>query len=277
MKRKSVKKEVAKKRFKPGRYIVLAVLLGASVVFAHDKIDRLPKMNLSAWKLPAVSLPSFDDPAIEHVVFEGDFVHLSQDALTEALAEIVNDDFIRLDLKAIKKGLEEIVWVDRASVQRVWPATLKINVVEQKAIARWGNEGFINHYGDLIVTSEQEGLQGLPVLFGALTESYSLAKNYLTLASLFSSKNLRISGVKLSEDSSWEIEVNNAFVVNFGRRDLMGRVERFLYIYEQQLADSERVFSSVDMRYVNGAAIHWTPQDEAILVAMSKNNLTNNR
>ncbi len=61
---------------------------------------------------------------------------------------------------------ETIPWVDRAGVARSWPRALRVQVVEQKPVARWGEGGLLNTRGEVFVQDAQHIPAELPELVG---------------------------------------------------------------------------------------------------------------
>jgi cell division septal protein FtsQ len=51
--------------------------------------------------------------------------------------------FVSADLEALRSAVQGLAWVDRARVQRLWPDRIRIEVVEQQAAARWGEDGLL--------------------------------------------------------------------------------------------------------------------------------------
>jgi len=54
---------------------------------------------------------------------------------------------VSVDLDDIGVGLRSLPWVDSAAVQRSWPRGLKIDIIEQTAVARWNEAGLVNARG----------------------------------------------------------------------------------------------------------------------------------
>ena len=85
---------------------------------------------------------------LDVVQVKGDFRHLDKQKLQDAVAIHVAGGFFTVDVAAIRAAAEELPWVYKATVRRVWPATLRINIEEQQAIARWGEQGYLNSNGE---------------------------------------------------------------------------------------------------------------------------------
>src|SRR5678816_2292351 len=48
----------------------------------------------------------------------------------------------------LRAALEQVPWVRRAAVRRVWPDRLEVSLEEQVPLARWGAEALVNTYGE---------------------------------------------------------------------------------------------------------------------------------
>ena len=75
---------------------------------------------------------------MERVAITGDLAHVSRDALTERISGSLSGGFLWLDLAAIREPLEALPWVHRVVVRRQWPDSIEVRVIEQRAIAHWG-------------------------------------------------------------------------------------------------------------------------------------------
>ena len=63
-------------------------------------------------------------------------------------------------------GSRALPWVDSAAVQRSWPRGLKIEIVEQIAVARWNGAGLLNARGELFLSAARFVPPELPQLAG---------------------------------------------------------------------------------------------------------------
>jgi len=55
--------------------------------------------------------------------------------------------FIHVDTEAVRREVEALPWVARATVVRLWPDRLRIVVKEQRAVALWGQDGLVSPDG----------------------------------------------------------------------------------------------------------------------------------
>ena len=72
---------------------------------------------------------------VREVVPEG-AVHTDRTTLNQALASYNNQIILTVDIEAIKGRLERLPWVREASVARELPGTLRVRIVEHRAVAR---------------------------------------------------------------------------------------------------------------------------------------------
>ncbi len=244
------KKAGAPKR-KVGRYVVLGVCVVALGWYGTQ-------FNWQQW-LPELDwrIDIDDEIEITSVIVEGRFEYSDKSAVQDLLAEMLQHDFVRLDLRQIQQVLLGNPWFRQVSVSRVWPSSLKVEIEEQQPIALWGDDAFINRYGDIIRVKDLARLRHLPALHGQDSEAYDIASEYLTMARLLSDQQLFVSALKVSDSGQWQLEVDRQFTVELGDRERSQRLERFRFLYQQQLAGFKSDLEKVDMRYANGVAVKW--------------------
>src|SRR5690625_150160 len=86
---------------------------------------------------------------LRKVNIEGQFTHITKQKLSEAVAPYVTGGFFTIDLEAIQTAAEELPWVARTEVRRVWPDSLQIRVEEQAPLARWGKSSLVSMRGEV--------------------------------------------------------------------------------------------------------------------------------
>ncbi|HBS51955.1 MAG TPA: cell division protein FtsQ, partial [Coxiellaceae bacterium] len=55
--------------------------------------------------------------------------------------------FFYLNVISMRQQLLKLPWVYEASVQRKWPDTVVVNIIEQKPILQWGKNALVNPEG----------------------------------------------------------------------------------------------------------------------------------
>lgn len=234
---------------KIGRYIALAILL----VPLGLQLKNIPWAEI----VPSVDVSVNEDAHVSNVLIEGHFQYSDKMQLQLNIQKMLATDFVRLDIRALQAKLEAEPWYKTVSVERVWPSSLKVIIEEQQPIALWGHEAFINRYGEVIKVENIENLLHLPVLVGNDENAYKIAKDYLTMSQLMNRSELYISGLTVSSSGDWKMEVDRSFTIELGDKNISQRLERFVYLYGEQLGELKSEMALVDMRYKNGIAVRW--------------------
>ena len=201
-----------------------------------------------------------DDQPIQDVEVVGDFAFVSRKRLMEVLTPRMGETFVRVDLLNLKAELEKEVWIDYVAVKRVWPATLRITVIEQRPIARWGRGNALNLRGEVIPVEDPElmkkSLAHLPLLIGPAGTEQMVMANYHKLREQLSEQDLVVTALRLDRAQTWSMTINGTEFVA-GREQLTDRINRFIKAYDQYLKQRWPEVRSIDLRYANGLAVSW--------------------
>jgi cell division protein FtsQ len=204
----------------------------------------------------AVLLWTLDRP-VRVISMDGSFQRVSPGQIEKAVAPFAHAGFMSADLDAIERAVEALPWVDHARVQRRWPNSLHVTVVEQIAAARWGESGLINTRGELFVREASHVPAELPRLSGPEGTESQVAQRYLATEGRMQEAGMRIAALRLDERGAWEMDLDSGVTVRLGRRDVDERIDRFIRTASQAIAHRLTDISYVDMRYSNGFAIGW--------------------
>ena len=197
------------------------------------------------------------DRPIRQISMDGSFQRVSPGQVEKAVASCAHAGFMSADLDAVQRAVEALPWVDHARVQRRWPSSLHVTVVEETAAARWGRSGLLNTRGQLFVREAEHVPAELPRLSGPDGTEMAVAQRYLAAQGRMLEAGLRIAALRLDERGAWELDLDSGVTVRLGRRDVDARLERFIRTASQVISHRLHDVSYVDMRYANGFAIGW--------------------
>lgn len=192
---------------------------------------------------------------LKAVRIEGSFSHVTTAALQQAVANVVRGNILNVDVTNIRQAAQTLPWVHQVTVQRVWPDTLRIKVVEQTAVARWSDQGLLNSDGELFAPDLASYPAGLPELRGPQGMGASVLAQYRSLNKLIASLNLQIVLLELNERRAWRIHLSNGLEILLGRTDSYARLLRFVQLYKAALAAQAANITRVDLRYSNGLTV----------------------
>lgn len=199
---------------------------------------------------------------VRSVLVEGRFHHLERARLQDRVAPLASEGFFAVNVAAIQEQLQRLPWVDQASVRRVWPDRLLIEVREQQPVAYWGQRGFVNDRAQLFEPEEKVVLAGMPQLDGPAGHQRRVLAMYKRLQDSLRALQLDVSALRLDARRSWHLKLSNGLSIEVGRKNPEHRVSRFVRVYPAILAAGSGRVVSVDLRYSNGLAVHWRRVDE---------------
>jgi cell division protein FtsQ len=197
------------------------------------------------------------DRPVQSFVIDGPFQRVAAVEVQQAALGALSGGFVSADLDRIRKSVEALTWVDRARVQRLWPDRIRIEVVEQQAAARWGDDGLLNTRGELIATGVRHVPPELPRLDGPPGTEWQVAQRFLTVQDRLTRLGLAVSALRLDARGAWEFDLSTGVTVRLGRRQVDERMDRFVQFGAQVIAGRAAEIRHVDMRYSNGFAIGW--------------------
>jgi cell division protein FtsQ len=197
------------------------------------------------------------DRPVRVISMDGSFQRVSPGQIEKAIAPFSQAGFMSADLDGIQRAVEALPWVERARIQRRWPNSLHVTVIEQTAAARWGESGLLNTRGELFVRSATHVPAELPRLSGPDGTESQVAQRYLSVQGRMLEAGMRIAALRLDERGAWEMDLDSGVTVRLGRREVDERLDRFIRTASQVISHRLNEVTYVDMRYSNGFAIGW--------------------
>lgn len=199
---------------------------------------------------------------LKSVAVEGQFQYLPKDRAMELIEKEIDGDFLQLNLERLKNVLQADPWVEHVYLSRRWPDTLVVKISEQKPIARWDANGFLNQRGEIIRVKDTDKLLGLPWLQGNENNAREIMQQYQDLATLLRTRGLEIVALKCDNKKSWRLTLKNDVEIAIGREQVMEKLRRFVTVYDKFLNSVWGDVKAIDARYPNGVAVRWVEDSE---------------
>ena len=203
--------------------------------------------------------------AVSRIVVQGDLVHNNAVTLRANVAPHLAGNFFTVDLRAARAAFEQVPWVRRAQVQRVYPGSLFVQLQEHDAVAYWGPESgsaLVNAQGEVFEANvgdvEQEGL---PRLLGPAGSSPEVLQMYAVLKPVFKPLGLDVDTLELTGRGGWRATLDSDAVIELGggtREEVAQRTQRFTRTLTQVAAQYGRrvdALESADLRHTGGYAL----------------------
>lgn len=148
--------------------------------------------------------PAFDLRAVR---VEGELQHVNPQTLRAGLAGKLRGNYFTVKLDEVRRATETVPWVAEASVRRVWPDRLLIEVREHRALGVWADGRLLSDEGRLFVANPAEAdLFGpLPEFAGPPAAAPEAARRYYQMAALVAPLAARVVELDVSERASWSL------------------------------------------------------------------------
>jgi cell division protein FtsQ len=214
---------------------------------------------------------------LREIVVRGDMKHADA-AEIEAAVDGAGGNFFAVDLAALRARLEQVTWVRRVDLRRVWPDRIELKLEEHVAFARWGqvvgdlqSRGLVNTFGEpFLAPIDDATAAAMPQFAGPAGSEGELTRRYQRFAELLAPLGEHLDGVVLTPRYAWQLRLAGAkassLVIELGRdgaEPVDQRLERFVAAYPESIGRlPQRAASAgadvprhVDLRYPNGFAL----------------------
>lgn len=233
------KKELPSVSYKWMNWLLPVIACGAILFFVNDHLSN-----------PS-TLP------VNKIRVHGAFVNVDEAMLHLAINDVVAGGYFNVDVERVREVVEQLPWVNKASVRRVWPDTLSVSVVEQKPVAVSEKTGLINANGDVFKPLNKVVNKSLPVFDGDSSLNKLMLSKYYEMNKLLLTIGLKISYLRIDARHAVELKLDNGLKVVLGRGHTVNRLNRFMRIYPKVLAGRINDIAFIDLRYTNGMAVSW--------------------
>lgn len=249
-----------------GRVILVAVaLMGCLAITANHYrgiiADRLAmlggQLNLPAWR--SLNLPEVPRPTINREIstvrFASPLHRVTESEVREMLAPYTESGFLGADVQELRDELESNPWIASASVRRVWPDVLELNLREEQPVALWGETALINTEGEVFEAPISAAEQALPRMFGPQGSEAMVQEQYRVFENMLEPVAKSIRELTLSNRGSWTLVTDDELIIRLGRTEIEPRLARFTRLYQQGLSESLAQAEAIDLRYANGFSV----------------------
>ena len=193
---------------------------------------------------------------LREVTVTGDLSHTPRAAVESATQGRIGGNFFAADLAQVRAGFEELPWVRRVDVRRMWPDRLEVKIEEHRALARWGDAGLVNTFGERF---PGETDARLPAFAGPAGSEAEVTRRYRAFAAILAPLAFDLERVVLTPRYAWQLRLVNGLALELGRdaseAGVETRLARFVAAYPETLGKLGRRHEYVDLRYPNGFAL----------------------
>jgi cell division protein FtsQ len=168
--------------------------------------------------------------------------------------------FFSVPLESVRASFEQLPWVRQASVRRLWPNKLRIEIEEHKTAAAWSDGRLVNTHGELFTAnlSEAEEDGPLPQFAGPSDTSQQVLRRHAELVVWLAPLNIRPESLTLSTRHAWTVKLEDGTTLLLGREQGVAMEDRLtnwvasVPRLQAKLSSKPELY---DLRYPNGFAV----------------------
>ena len=184
---------------------------------------------------------------VEEVMLEGR-ANESSAQIMKALDISRGAPLMTVDLKSARTRLEELPWIRVASVEREFPATVRVRIVERRPLALWQRKNelvLVDDEGGMITSQKLERFPDLLVLVGKDAPMHATA--LLSILAHEPDLKKRVNAAVRVGDRRWNIRMDNGVYVRLPETDALSAWQRFARL-ERQHKLLKQDLLSIDLR-----------------------------
>jgi len=175
--------------------------------------------------------------------------------------------FFTLDLDSARLAFERLPWVRQATVRRLWPNRLLVEISEHVPAAAWNGQQILSVHGELFPVRPWDALPRIHAPEGMQRQ---VAMRLAEFQGLVAPAGWRIASLQVSPRGAWRLALEPAtparsqalaaagptprVSLELGRDRHVERVKRFLTFYDAATARLGPL-TQIDLRYPNGFAV----------------------
>ncbi len=186
---------------------------------------------------------------------EGDLKRVSKKGLESVVSDLKDQGFLIVNQSKYKDKLEAIDWVKSVKINKEWPNTINLIVVEDDVIGLWNQRLLLNSSGELYALDQRVVPDELIQFFGPEDRENEVYNRYKLYNDELATRGILIEEIELDLRGSWVITIRPSIKIKLGEDNVEERFERFLTIWDQSLLENFELISYIDLRYSEGFVI----------------------
>ena len=200
--------------------------------------------------------------ALRNIEVKTPVAHVTEAQIRLVAERQVRGTFFTVDLERVRASLEKLPWVREARVERRWPDTLVVSLIEHAPLARWNDDALVSETGAVFGAAMSARL---PRLVGPEDSSAEVVAAYRRQQAMLAPLGMRIDELRLTPRRAWRIRLDNGMTLALGREQTDARLARFVALYPRLFgaqpaaaghsAAAPRTPTTVDLRYPDGFAL----------------------
>jgi cell division protein FtsQ len=142
-------------------------------------------------------------------------------------------------------------------VNKKWPNSLQIKIIEHKAVAVWNNDKLLNEQGKIFQVDSVDDLSTLPQINGKDSNSQQIWNKFIRFNNIVKNTGFEIESSTVSNRGGWNLYLSNGININLGSQLIDARLVRLTETWTKLLQQRQDFPHYIDLRYTNGYVAKW--------------------
>ena len=194
---------------------------------------------------------------IRQVKIIGSYDHIDKKALQDIISSYTKNGFFYINVIGMKYKILALPWIASAEIRRKWPDTIVVTLVQEQAIAKWGDGALVNKKLRLFTPPLATFPPDLPMFFGAEERLVEIFNVYTQAQNVLNSLNFKINKIIMQSYQFWELQLDNGTILYLKESQALNQLEFLVKIYTKLTHEHESPPKSIDLRYADGLAVKW--------------------
>lgn len=194
---------------------------------------------------------------VSKIKLSAEFKRVNSEQIRIAVASYPERSFFKINADLIRENLINIPWVQHVSVNKKWPDTLIITLIEHKAVAVWNNDKLLNAKGEIFQVDSIDDLTTLPQFIGKNSRSIEIWEKYIRYNDIVRQTGYDINSVTVTDRGGWNLNLSNGMKINMGSKKIDAKLVRLADTWVKLIQLKDQAPEYIDLRYTNGYVAKW--------------------
>lgn len=191
------------------------------------------------------------------IELDAEFRRVNSEQIRIAVASYPQRSFFKVKTHIIRDNLVKIPWVQQVTVNKKWPHSIVIKVIEHKAVAVWNENKLLNEKGEVFNVDSIDVLTALPKIQGDDNNSQIIWDKFIRFNDIVNNIGFDITSTVVSSRGGWQLSLSNGININLGSQQMDAKLVRLTETWSKLLKINEQKPEYIDLRYTNGYAVKW--------------------
>ncbi len=189
---------------------------------------------------------------VEHIIIEGNLQSSTAVQFADIAQHRLHGTLFTLDIDGLQQEFRKIQWVKNVTVERKFPNTVKINIEEYQAFARFGDMGLLSVDGVIFNGADDDS--NLPIFDADRDQLGELFGDYKILQPFLRQHNINLVSLTLIDGGIIKVGFSNNLSIVICGNNLMAGITLLGQYWERLYALNPNL-SYVNLCYRNAMAI----------------------